>query len=156
MKTTNGMAALALAGALLQGCATGAVDKRIDQKLAQEPATSQGELGEKASVLIQEQQDLTADQKSRLLALQKATQERMTGLTQEASKLRALLIQDVLAPGYDAKEIRGVKKRIEKVERARLATMFEAVDRAVAILGRESGRNERFVRELMEYHGWGF
>jgi hypothetical protein len=122
---------------LLQGCAHSQTDHKIDQSLAQGAVVSSpSELNKENVSAIQESTTLTDDQKQKLLALNHSIRVQSDDLRLQSLKLRALLVQTLIKQDYSVDEVRGIKKRLEKVEKQRLKVIFSAIDQANMILGR--------------------
>jgi hypothetical protein len=138
----------ALALVTLQACSH-APQRQLDEKLsAEQPVKNTAELSTEAGAVIQASTTITADQKAMLLSLCDTTRARLAELRTESLKLRAVLIRDVVAAKYDAKEVTLIKKRIKNVEDQRLTVTFDAVDAANRILGREVADRTRLMEDL--------
>ena len=150
MKLFNLVACL-FVGLLFVGCAQKVVEKNLEAKMSEEPPVSGSlELQSDAGFMI-ENSNLTAPQKVQLKSLQTQTAKQLQNYRDESLKLRSILIKDVFSTKYNKAEVRLVQKKIEKVERQRTALIFETIDKANGILGRETNaeENERLMRRLM-------
>jgi hypothetical protein len=130
----------------LTACAT---SRKLDQKLAQQPPlSSQKNLADKYKDLV-ESSNLQSQQKAALLALRDENRKQGEAMRQEALKLRSLLIQDVLASKYNAKEVNLLKRRISKLEKKRTALLFDTIDRANEIMGRSDFSRNQLMEGLI-------
>jgi hypothetical protein len=140
----------------LQGCAHGKAEKRIDDQLAAEPqVSSRTELSQQAERLISTAPGLTEEQKTRLLQLSVSVRAQGDEYRKESLLLRELLIKDVISSDYNAQEVSLVKKRIRKLEEKRVATIFDAVETANRILGRQAREHADVLDVFMTAHGHG-
>lgn len=142
---------LSLAALILSACTTTATRTNLDEKLTQEvQVKDRTGLAAESKDLIEKADALTPTQKTGLLALREATRQKMIEMQKESVKLRSVLIQDVLSPNYNQKEINLIKNRISKLEKNRVTVIFNTVDEANRILGRTQFENkDRLVEELM-------
>lgn len=154
MKVYYALMVLVAAGSL-QGCAHGRLEKQLDAKVAGETEVkSRTDLGQQAKARINGDSALTADQRSRLLALRESTAQQMDKLTNESLRLRSVLIQDLVASTYDQEEVDLIKKRIQNIEEKRVSAIFDAADQVNQILGRDTLRNQRMLNDFFEVpHG---
>lgn len=132
----------------LSACATHSEKENLTEKVAQQvQVKDRRDLSTESRRLIEDSSALTSVQKSSLLALRDATQMQMDQMQKESVKLRAVLIEDVMATNYNAREVNLIKNQISKLEKKRVAVIFKTVDRANAIIGRAEIQNKR---ELFE------
>ena len=142
--------ALAALGVLaLAGCAHTSENQALDAKVAQTEPKTRAELGQEAKQTIATSPDLSADQKKRLEDLRVATRTKIDALTGESQRLRTILVEDVLATDDRHDEVKRVQNRMRKVESKRLNAMFDAVDEANLILGREARSNTPYFEEFL-------
>lgn len=131
---------------LLQGCAQDTIERRIDRKLSEETnVKSRSDLSDEASNLIKNMPGLSIDQRARLSDLRTDTNALIAELTNQSLKLRGLLIRDVVSDNYDAEEVLAVKARLRALEEKRLTVMFETIDQANEILGRQMLHNRDII-----------
>jgi Spy/CpxP family protein refolding chaperone len=153
-KTSSLLLASACLAFTFAGCAETKSDKKLDQKIQQEaPVSSGDQISVEAKQLIMNSSSLTADQKQQLLTLQHDTHVKMDAYREESLKLRAILVQDVAAPSYNPKEVDQVKKRMRKVESARLSVLFDSIEQANKILGRDIPQRTNVMNDMWEEHG---
>jgi hypothetical protein len=145
---------LFIATALMASSCT-APAKKLDAKLEQEPPVqSRAELSQKAGDAIDQSTVFSVEQKNQLHALQQSTGAQITDLQGQSLKLREALLQDVLAKEYDAKEVGIIKRRMEKVEKKRIAVIFDAVSKANKIMGRQDvARKQELYPLFLRYRG---
>lgn len=144
--TTNVLAA----ALLLPGCATSGVQNRINEKLAREPEVTQPVVGADTAKVILAEAGLSQDQRARLLALRDSTRKDLAPFRAEAAKLHSLLIREVITSDYDPIEVQAVKNRLRDLEVRRLNLMFNAIDRANEILGRQAAQHSRLIEEYLD------
>lgn len=138
----------------LQGCAHSAIEKRIDEKVAEETTVkSQADLAQEAEKLIQASPDLSPDQKAKLMALRNSIRTQNELLLDQSLKLRSILIKDLLASDYDRKEVDWIKKKIRSIENKRISILFDGVEQANAILGRQITKNQHVVHDFADLRG---
>lgn len=134
---------------LTTACASSAT-KSVDQKLAtQEPTHTRADLKREASKLIESDADLSADQKQRLDILRSKVGSQLDDMGQQSMKLRSVLIEELLSPSYSADEVAEIKSRLKKIEDKRLAVIFDGVDQANTILGRQAQQHRGVMREML-------
>jgi len=137
----------------LQGCAHTLVEKRIDEKLTQEKGfNTSNDLKLEATLLIEKAPGLNSKQKENLRELRDSMSAQMESLRIESLKLRALLIQDTLASADNSDEVALVKERLKNIENKRLSFVFDAVEQANSILGRQAPENQNLMYEMLDIH----
>jgi ABC-type branched-subunit amino acid transport system ATPase component len=144
--------ALVVLSALGSGCAHNAVEKSVDQKLTTEEPKNRAALAEEAKRSIETAPGLTDEQRKKLTELRASVRTELDSLAGQSAKLRSLLIQDVLASQENPDEVKVVKKRLKSVENKRLAVIFDAVDKANSILGREARANAGLFDDFTGAH----
>jgi outer membrane murein-binding lipoprotein Lpp len=145
---------LFLGGFFLSGCAQKAIENNLAAKVSEEPPVSgTQELQADAGALI-EQANLTPQQKNQLKALQANTTSQIRIIREESLKLKSILIKDVFSTSYNKSEVKMIQNKIEKLENKRLAVIFETIDKANGIFGRETNaqENERIMHRLVMNH----
>ncbi|MDR3608576.1 MAG: hypothetical protein P4M08_14530 [Oligoflexia bacterium] len=135
-------------GIQLQGCATSALDKKVDAEVAQEDVKTHAELRTESGQLIESTPGLTADQRVKLVALRDATRADLDSLYSQSLKLRAVLIKDLITTNYNEDEVELIKKRIKDNENKRLTVTFNAVEQANKILGRDAQSHRKLVEDF--------
>jgi hypothetical protein len=63
-------------------------------------------------------------------------------------KLREILVTDLAQPNYDEDEVSAIKDRLTTVEKLRLTVIFEAIDKANKLMGREVPNRHFILREM--------
>ena len=136
------------ASLFLLACSHGLMTKKVEGELKQQPEIGTVDLNEKAIDVINESPQLTANQKGRLLDLQKRTNSQVEDLRDQSFKLRALLIEDMTKPDFTIDAINVVKDKLKTVEQKRLNVVFNAIDEANAIIGRRDPQNYRILHSM--------
>lgn len=145
------IALVSLSLGAITGCSHNDIDKRIDDKLAAEPSVGNREaLHSEADRLIDAATDLSAAQKAQLKNLGDRTRARTDELVRESLKLRSLLVKDVMSPQYDVTEVRGLQHRLKANSEERLNLLFEAVEKANVILGRNASAHQKLVQSFFD------
>jgi parvulin-like peptidyl-prolyl isomerase len=84
--------------------------------------------------IITNSQELSKDQKDKLLALQEETMKKISEVKAEIEKNKLTLVQTALEPKMDKKMYRDLKKKITKLEKERVELGFKAIDKARDII----------------------
>lgn len=135
----------------IQGCAHKRMEKEIDTKLQQEPQiTSQESLQKEAYEAVEQDPNLTQDQKIKLLELQNNTRVKMAELKEKNIKLRSLLLKDLLAPEDTSDEVALLKRRIKKNQSEKISTLFSAIDQTNKILGKDTKIRGKMLQAFMD------
>jgi len=133
----------------LTACANSQIEKDLDQKLQSSSAVrGKEDLDVKAETVISNNSSLSQDQKAKLMALQKRAHDQTEELRNQSFKLRDLLITDVAGPTYSEDEVTLIKDRLYKIQKQRLAVIFDSVDEANKILGRETANRYIILRGI--------
>jgi hypothetical protein len=134
----------AMAITLFSSCATKKIDQNVDAKLAQTPPVSgPAELNKDASNTIASAPGITDDQRTKLIVIQKSTEEKLAKLREESLKMRELLIQEVVRTDhYNDNEVNRIKSRLKDIENKRLTTLFKGLDQANDVLGHQTQRKQ--------------
>jgi hypothetical protein len=135
---------------LMVGCATnGTLSKELDAKLSEQKApTGIEQIGKEARSGIRNSKGLTAQQKEKLLALQRHSETKAKELRETSLKLREILIRDLTSSNYSDQEVALIKDRLKGVEDQRLSNIFDTVDQVNSIVGRESADRESVLRSF--------
>ena len=154
-KNGHGMMMVLLLSALvLQGCAHSKTQEALDKKLTEEVTVSNPqELADEAQSLIATAPGLSESQREQLSGLRTTTSSRMGELQDKSLRLRSQLIKDTISKSYNAKEVSLIKKRLKEVESKRLSLIFDTVDKANRILGRQAAESGSLVSRLVETRG---
>ena len=126
----------------MTGCVSG--EKNLTQKVSGETQVqNRSDLRYEATDMIQTSKTLSPIQKTSLMALRDSTRKQLDELQSESIKLRSVLIKDVLAKKYNPSEVKGIRSRMTTNEKKKIAVIFETVDQANKIIGRNGlGGNE--------------
>ena len=134
---------------VLQGCASGDLEKKVNQELAQETeVTNRTQLKQETTTLIQEDKELSADQKEKLLNLKNTTQGKVDEIYTTTNKLKSILFKDMLQPHYDENEVELIKDRLHTLESEKLSVTFGAITEANKILGHQAKSHQWLAREF--------
>lgn len=137
----------------LQGCASSPAHK-LDEKLGQEQAvTTRTELRAEASQAIENAQGLTPEQRQALTSLKSTAGAQIDQCSQQALKLRAILVKDLISTHYDMDEVNLIKARLSDLEDRRLTVIFDAIAKANTIMGRQAALNQPIFRDFIEPRG---
>ena len=132
-----------LLGFLLVSCAQKAVEKQIDQKLAQEVSVkSDDDLRKESDRLIAES-NLKPEQKTQLAEVRKNWMDKSLAMRDESLQIRSLLLKDLLNPTYNQKEVLALQKRLKKNEQKRISLLLESINKTNKILGHGPSPDER-------------
>jgi hypothetical protein len=149
MKTTR-FGILILTALTAQACAHRVTEQRIDKKVAQESdVNTPAELTAEVDQAIQSAPGVTPEQKAQLVRLRDSTRKEVDALEEEGLQLRAVLVKDLVSPDYDLAEVEQIKKRIKKIEDQKVTALFNCVEGAHAILGRQSSSHQKMLRAMM-------
>jgi len=123
---------------LFLGCAHRPVETRLNQKLAQDVGTmSQDDFMSETEEMIEQSDRLSPNQKTALQDLRISASDELKTLASESLKLRKELLQDLLAPTLDKREIAVIKRRLDQNSKRRVAVLYTWLDKAGAVLGRD-------------------
>jgi len=87
-----------------------------------------------AKDIIANSTELSAEQKTKLTALQEETMKKVSAIKEELEKNKLALVQVALEPKMDKKAYRDLKKKITKLEKERMEAGFKAIDKARDII----------------------
>lgn len=116
------------------GCASHKVEQKIDQEIKAVKMEEKTTPAMSAREHIMNATDLSADQKTKLLALQEKTSAKINDLKSQIEKAKYVLVQTALEPKMNRKEYRALKKKISKLEKERMEVGFKAIDDARDII----------------------
>lgn len=123
-------------------------EKKLDAAIAATPNIENSKaLREEVLAKIENDPDLNADQRTKLVELRKSLKTDLDAIHEERLKLQALLMEAVLETKYNPGKIGTIKKRMKETEDKQLSMIFKSVDKANQILGRSSTMEHR--REIM-------
>ena len=143
---------LLLAGLSAAGCST--TSKNLDAKIAQEPAIkNRQELKDEAARLIENDKELSSEQKTRLSALRSQLSAQLDDISIQSLRLRSVLVEEILSPNYSMDEVSLIKGRLKGLEDKRLSLMFNGIDQANSILGRKAQQHSRMMLDLLQNKG---
>ena len=134
---------------IFAGCAT-RNNEKLDQKMSEESSiSSRSDLQAQAENSIKDASNLTTEQKEKLTALRYSVSAQTDEFNRQSIELRSVLLKDLLASDYNAKEVRLIKSRMRKLENQKLSLIFEAADKANVILERQAAENHLIMREFI-------
>lgn len=137
----------------LGGCSHAVLDQRINEKVAREPAiNTRSELNAEVEKLIESTPGLSKEQKAGLLGLSTSTREQVNQILAASLKLRSVLVNDMIAKDYDEDEVEMIKDRLRDLEDKRVSVLFDAVDQANTILGRDARLHPEIVHAFVDGH----
>jgi hypothetical protein len=143
---------ISVSALVLQGCAHTAAEQKLAERTAQETSVkTRADLGVQSERLLDTDPNLSESQRGRLRALRDSIRAENDSLISESLRLRSVLIKDVLAANYDAREIDLIKGKIKKIESKRVALLFDGIDQANRILGREAVNSRDTVARMFEF-----
>lgn len=136
------------------GCASKSEKQTLNDKVSAEGSVhSPSTLSAETVDTIQNSKDLSADQKAQLATLRTETRAKMEAYRQESLKLQSVLVKDVVSPNYDISEVNLIKSRLRKVENDRVNLIFDTVDKANTIMGRQALNNQEVMHTMYGNEG---
>jgi hypothetical protein len=135
----------------LVGCSSAQENRALDQKVSQQgDVTSSADLTHKLKSLDRHTPGLTPDKQAKLQSIQQRTRAKLDANREESLKVRALLIQDVLAAKPNQKEINAAKSRLKQLSKDRIDAIFTAADDTNEALGRNEMMREATDLQFVE------
>ncbi len=136
---------------LLMSCANAQLEKEVNQKLTQETEIkSLNDLRADATFHIENAKGVSADQKAKLFALRDSTRQQIDQNWQQSLKLKSLIISDLVEANYNESEVERAKTKLKGLESKRLSIMFDALEEANKILGRQAQLNTDIMHEFIK------
>ena len=124
--------------------------QNVEQKTASETTVTGQSLGTTIQDLIQSSKTLTDAQKKELEGIIANNKQRAEELSAQSYKFRAVLIKELISgKAVNKKEVRILKKNIQKVEGERLKNTFDTVEKISKIVSNEP-ENDKFRESLMQ------
>lgn len=143
-------AAFVVPALILSACGHAAIEKSIDQKLTQESDVKTiADLNSEENSFVAGAKNITPEQKTQLLALRALTRQKLNTNNQESNKMKSVLIQDLVAAQYKENEVELIKSKLKNLQSKRLTIMFQAVEEANSIMGREARMNDEVMRDFV-------
>ena len=135
---------------VLAACSHAAVEKSVDAKLQQESSIqTNADLNAEQKTSIDNAKEITPEQKSKLSSLRVLTRQKLEENNQQSLKLKAVLIQDLVAAQYKENEAELIKSKLKSLQSKRITIMFQAVEEANSILGRQARINDDVMRDFV-------
>ena len=121
----------------------------VEKKAANETTTTGQNLGTTIHELIQSSKTLSPAQKIELEGIVAINKQRAEDLSAKSYKFRALLIKELLSGRpVNNKEIRIIKKDIQKIEAERLKNTFDTVEK-ISVIVSAHPENEKYTKHLI-------
>jgi hypothetical protein len=154
MKAFLKVTGVIIVGFALQACSHAAIDKQIEDKIAQEASVKdRAGLIAESNHVIEKDTDLTSEQKAKLVSVRDLTHTKTDEVVAASNKLKAILIKDVLSEHYDEAEIKAIKDRLQSLQVQRLAILYGALDEVNSILGRSKAEKHQWIANEFFDHG---
>jgi hypothetical protein len=120
---------------LLNACSS-TTEKEMEEKIANEPGVAApGGMAMQSENIIKESTKLSETQKSQLLGLHQKTQEQMTKIRMELSKVKGTFFKTLTTAGTKNKDLDMMKKKMTDLHGQKLTVMLKSLDEAKTILG---------------------
>jgi hypothetical protein len=134
---------------VLVGCST-STDRNLDLKM-QNTANPKNriDLQSESSNLLASNKTLSKEQIQRLTKIRNNLTARTDQLNLTSFQLRSILMNDLLSSDNRKEEVDSIKERLRKISSDRLTAMFDAVDQANEVLGKEASANTHIIHEFM-------
>lgn len=153
MSYLTSMVAVVVVAALQFACSSTPTQEEtnVDARVSdQRPADMPGELAVRGYEAFVNSTSFTPEQKEKLVTIHTKTYEQASLLRDEISKTKSALFKTLATPNYSAKEVSILKKKIEKLDQKRLATMFKAIDDVEKVIGRSQESEKVYQRFMNE------
>lgn len=92
---------------------------------------------------IMNSNNLTADQKSKLLALQEKTSKEARAISEEINKTKMVLVKTLITPKVNEKEVLVLKKNLRKLAKAQLEKTLSAIEEGRKIISPIKNQEEK-------------
>ena len=138
-----------LAFFVASGCTSKATKENLNEKVsAENQVATPADLHIQVKDAIIDAKNLSPDQKDKLSSLRDQTHAKLEAYHQEALRLESVLAKDIVSPQYNISEVKLIKKRMRKLESQRLNLIFDTVDKANLIMGRQALNNEEVLHSM--------
>lgn len=125
-------------------------DRALDEKVRNEESVELGGgVAYKSHEMITNSNELTEEQKSKLLQLHREVAAEVAKSREETGKLKMVFFRSLLDPKSKAQDLTKIKNRILALDKNKTNKMLSAMEEAQKILGRKSIDDEKFYRALM-------
>jgi hypothetical protein len=125
----------------------------IKSEARSEPVTNApGSLKERMVELIQQEKEITEDQRNSLLALADRVTKEQAANQVLMNQSKSLLLKELLSPNYSTKKANSIANSIRNLYDKQLHVTINAMQEAKAILNRLQNR-EVFMNRMMESGG---
>lgn len=119
--------------------------QEVEKKVSQESVTDGRSMASKVHAMIHGSETLNADQKAKLHAIVNEVSQKNKALTEEAFKLRSVLIKELISGKVNNKQVKILKKKIKKAENERMKNSFQAMDKFSQIVSKDPKREEMML-----------
>jgi hypothetical protein len=135
------------------GCSSDAKrEKHIRQGLSQEEnVVDANTLRIDINKTINESKTLTDQQKVQLQAILEEAKVKMASLIQDSSRLKAVLVKEILSGKVDTEELRIIKKRIRSLDSKKTKFSFEAIDKIAKITMKDEDQR-LYIEDMLYYN----
>lgn len=138
-----------LAFFVASGCTSKATKESLNEKVSGEnQVVTPADLHTQVKDAIIDAKNLSPDQKDKLSLLRDQTHAKLETYRQEALRLESVLAKDIVSPKYNISEVKLIKQRMRKLETQRLNLIFDTVDKANLIMGRQALNNEDVLHSV--------
>jgi predicted component of type VI protein secretion system len=151
MKNINTALSLVVSALMLQACAHNSTEKQVEKEVAQETnVKTTSDLNAVQNKAIENASGINEAQKAKLAALRDSTSAKLAEYRTESLKLRAALINDIVASTDKSSEVTLIKKKLKKLQEKSLNETFSAIEKANGIMGRRAQNNSIMMNEFFE------
>lgn len=145
MKKNLSLIALVAVTLISSSCASNqSVEKKIDQEIKEVPASETKSIAQTVKDQINASA-LTAEQKTKLMALEEKAHADHVAITEEIEKTKVVFIQTVLAPKMSQREYSVLKKKISDLDKKRLDNGFRVAAEVRKIINPAANTQEREI-----------
>jgi hypothetical protein len=143
MKILNGLIS-GLSIVLLASCASQkTVEQKVQTEIKNETVVKREEVAVTARDYITKSNNLSAEQKSKLLALQEKTVSESRAINEEINKTKMVLIKTLMETKVNQKEVSVLKKNLRKLSKKQMDKSLAAFDEAHKIISPVKDRGDK-------------
>jgi hypothetical protein len=144
------LATFAISIFALTSCNHAALERDVSQQVANESNIKTGaDLNASTNSTLENSKDITPEQRDKLMALKKITKEKLDTNSAETNKLKSVLIKNLVQTNYKENEVELIKSKLKTLNSKRLSIMFDSVESANSILGRQARLNDNVMRDFV-------
>lgn len=145
MKKNLSLIVLVAATLIVSSCASNkAVESKIDQEIKDVPASETKSIGHTVKEQITAS-SLTAEQKTKLMALEEKAHVDHVAITEEIEKTKVVFVQTLLAPNMSQREYSLLKKKLTQLDKKRLENGFKVAAEVRKIINPAANTQEREI-----------